>query len=78
MIEIWKFFPDLKGKAQFKIYVEDRETVKNLLRLSGVRISATYNDSKSRFIANDLIVPGNRLKALYKLTGIKKRQIKFL
>jgi len=78
MVEIWKFFSDEKGKTQYKIYAEDKEIIKNLLRLSRVRISATYNDSNLRFIGNDLIVAGNRLKAVYKLTGIKKSQIKFI
>jgi len=78
MVEIWKFFSDVKGNMQYKIYSEDREVIKNLLRLSGVRISATYSDSNLRYVGTDLIVPGNRLKTIYKLIGIKKSQIKFI
>ncbi len=78
MIEIWKFFPDTKGKVQYKIYAEDKGTINKLLQLSGVRTSATYCDSRLNFVGMDLILPADRIKAVYKLTGIKKKQIKFL
>ena len=75
-MEIWKFFPDSKGKPTYKIYVQDKRILNNILKLSGVKPSATYSDGFFRIVGWDVIVPANRLKAIYKLTGIKKQKIK--
>ena len=78
IMESWKYFPDERGRIQYKIYVEDKPTLKKLMKLKSVRECATYCDSKFNIIGVDVIVPVNRIKAIYKLLGIKKQQIKFI
>ena len=77
-MECWKFFNDAKGKPQYKLYVEDRNILSNILKLSGAKSSAIYSDGNLKTVGWDVIIPANRLKAVYKLTGIKKQEIKFI
>lgn len=77
-MEIWKFFPDANSKPTYKMYVENKDILKSILKLSGVKSSATYSDGYFRIIGWDVIVPANRLKAIYKLTGLKKQKIKMV
>ena len=77
-MEVWKYFSDAKGKPQYKIYVEDKNILSIILKLSGAKPSATYSNGRLRPIGWDVIIPANRLKAVFKLTGIKKQEIKFI
>lgn len=77
-MEVWKYFSDAKGRPQYKIYVEDRNILSIILKLSGAKPSAIYSDGHFKTIGWDVIIPANRLKAVYKLTGIKKQEIKFI
>ena len=77
-MEVWKFFSDTKGKPQYKIYIEDRIILSNILKLSGAKPSATYSNGQLRPIGWDVIIPANRLKAVFRLTGLKQGKIKFI
>jgi hypothetical protein len=77
MIECWKFF-NYEGKVQIEIYAEDEQTIKKLIQIPRARTSVTYINSNLIFVGMDLIIPSNNFKAVYKILGIKKWQIKFI
>ena len=78
LLEYWKFIPDENGKPTYKMYSEDKSIIEKIHQFSGVKPGATYSVGYHNVIGWDVIVPGDRLRAIIKVLSLKRPEIEFL
>lgn len=64
-MEVWKYFND------YKIYSENKQLLKELKKLKGVSSGSLYYNIEQKLIAEDLIIPQNRIEFVKRLIKTK-------